>query len=355
MTEPESTLSSRLERLNPFSKSRRPADDEDLGEEIKPTSVAGGGRAARRTEITKHQLRVSSALKSFIVHKGILSEEAVGIDPDEPSPALKALIDRPHINVPAELTNRSHPLPEYFISSSHNTYLLAHQLYGTSSATAYEVALGAGSRCVEIDAWDSETDKDEPKVTHGYTLVSHITFRAVCETIRDVVDKEAAQSVDKQGYKAAPIFLSLENHCGAEGQLRLVQIMQEIWGERLLSKAIIEKTQDEEDGSGQHVTLAELESKIVVIVEYHIPNEVKESDSDSSSSSDEDEERNARKEYKKKKEAAPPSIIIPELAELGVYAQSVKPADNSWFEQALLKNGPHHHLINVSVCIRIVS
>jgi len=30
-----------------------------------------------------------------------------------------------------------------------------------------------------------------------------------------------------------------------------------------------------------------------------------------------------------------------------VYAQSVKPIDNSWFA-ADLPNGPHHHLINVS-------
>ncbi|KAI9870140.1 MAG: hypothetical protein M1823_008840, partial [Watsoniomyces obsoletus] len=77
---------------------------------------------------------------------------------------------------------------------------MAHQLFGTSSATAYETALNAGSRCVEIDAWDGDDDKNEPKVTHGYTLVSDITFRAVCETIRDIVDKEANEAVDEQGY-----------------------------------------------------------------------------------------------------------------------------------------------------------
>jgi phosphatidylinositol phospholipase C delta len=33
---------------------------------------------------------------------------------------------------------------------------------------------------------------------------------------------------------------------------------------------------------------------------------------------------------------------------MGAYAQSVKPRDKSWFEEAELKNGPHHHLINVS-------
>ena len=94
---------------------------------------------------------------------------------------------------------------------------MAHQLFGSSSATAYEVALHAGSRCVEIDAWDGDDNPDEPKVTHGYTLVSNISFRSVCETIRDVHDKESAEAVDEQGYRAAPILISLENHCGAHG------------------------------------------------------------------------------------------------------------------------------------------
>ncbi|KAN0108759.1 PLC-like phosphodiesterase, TIM beta/alpha-barrel-containing domain containing protein [Hyaloscypha variabilis] len=54
--------------------------------------------------------------------------------------------------MPPGLTDRSHTLAEYFISSSHNTYLTAHQLVGFSSATSYEMVLNAGSRCVEISA-----------------------------------------------------------------------------------------------------------------------------------------------------------------------------------------------------------
>lgn len=42
------------------------------------------------------------------------------------------------------------------------------------------------------------------------------------------------------------------------------------------------------------------------------------------------------------------SVIVPELAALGVYAQSVKPSDDSWFGPGGLVNGLHHHLINVS-------
>jgi phosphatidylinositol phospholipase C, delta len=338
-----SGITSSIAKLNPFSK-KGGEDDEDAGDEIDSSTVAGGGHAARQSAITKN-LRISHAIKSFLISKDVLTEQQAGLDdPAQLSDGVRTILDKPHINVPPQVTDRSHPLPEYFISSSHNTYLMAHQLFGTSSATAYETALNTGSRCVEIDAWDGDDDKNEPEVTHGYTLVSNITFRAVCETIRDIVDKEANEAVDEQGYRAAPILISLENHCDAHGQKRLAEIMREVWGDRLLSKAIREKGHDEEQGAGRHVRLDELGSKIVVIVEYHFVGEKEDS---SSSSDDEEEDGQKRKEYKDKKKDAPAATIIPELAELGVYAQSVKPADNSWYESEL-KSGPHHHLINVS-------
>ncbi|KAF4822780.1 1-phosphatidylinositol 4,5-bisphosphate phosphodiesterase 1 [Colletotrichum tropicale] len=330
-------ITSKLANLNPFSK-RAPEDEEELGEKTDHSTLAGGGHAARDSDL-KHRLRVSRAIKSFLVDQKVLSSKEADIDSDQPSRALQALVDKPHISVPRELTDRSHPLPEYFISSSHNTYLLAHQLYGSSSAEAYEDTLRAGARCVEIDAWDNPDNKDEPKVTHGYTLVSHIPFRAVCETIRDVIDQEA-----RDPNPAAPILLSLENHCNPEGQMRLVHIMKEVFGDRLLSKAVREKGHAEQEGDNP-VRLEELGNKVVLIVEYHFPGEP--DDSSSSSDDEDEEERKNHEAYKAKKKAAPKTLIVPELEALGVYAQSVKPVDNSWYED-ILKDGPHHHLINVS-------
>jgi phosphatidylinositol phospholipase C delta len=334
-----SDLVSGISKLNPFSK-KSAIDDEDKGEVIDAGTVAGGGHAARQSTITKNDLRVSSALKKYLVEENVLQEADAGLDVDQPTSALRELLDKSHINVPPQVLDRNYPLPEYFISSSHNTYLMAHQLFGSSHASAYEIALYTGSRCVEIDAWDNDDNKDEPKVTHGYTLVSNIPFRTVCETVRDVVDKEAATE-----RKAAPIMISLENHCDAHGQLRLAQIMREVFGDRLLSRSVREKGQREQEGTGEHVTLAELGNKVVVIVEYHLPNEEESSDSDSSS--DDEEESQARQQYAEKKKATNAGVIIPELAELGVYAQSVKPVNNSWFE-ADLENAPHHQLVNVS-------
>ncbi|GAW25090.1 putative phosphatidylinositol-specific phospholipase C [Rosellinia necatrix] len=343
------SITAGLARLHTLSRSVRGIYDEDVGEEIDGFTVAGGGHSSRRTEITSHQLRISHALKSFLADHNIVSKRDAALETDGISPALAALLDKPHIQVPAELTDRSHPLPEYFISSSHNTYLLGHQLQGESSASAYESTLLTGARCVEIDAWDDSENPDEPKVTHGYTLVSNIPFRAVCKAIRDVIDKEEAQAMDKQGYRAAPIMLSLENHCGAHGQMRLVEIMKEIWGDRLLSKAIREKGHREQETREEQVYLDELGSKIVVIVEYFFPNAENNDDDDSSdtSSSEDEEEKREREAYKARKREVARSGIISELAALGVYAQSVKPRDNSWFESNL-GEGPHHHLINVS-------
>ncbi|GAB1313731.1 hypothetical protein MFIFM68171_03941 [Madurella fahalii] len=340
-------LSARMAKLNPFkSKPRRDEDDEDRGEEIDSNTVAGGGHSALPTDITQYHLRVSPALKSFLIHEGALTEGEI----EDGSEGLRALLDKPLTSPPAELIDRSHPLPEYYISSSHNTYLMAHQLYGTSSAGAYETTLKAGARCIEIDAWDNPDDKNEPKVTHGFTLTSNISFRSVCETVRDVVDHEAGMP-SVQGYASAPILVSLENHCDNNGQLRLVQIMKEVWGDRLLSAPVREKGHEEQHG-GPHVRLEELGSKIAVIVEYHFPGEVdssSDSSDTSSSESEDEEEKRAREDYKARKRAAPPAIIIPELAELGIYAQSIKPGDGVWYADGDFRDIlPHHHLVNIS-------
>ncbi|PHH93078.1 hypothetical protein CDD83_1363 [Cordyceps sp. RAO-2017] len=345
-------LSARMSNLNPFGRSGSD-EDEDRGEHFGADSVAGGGRFHRNADQDKEQLRVSHALRSFLVKQGLLSEADADSDTQEHSDRLDQLLEQNPCTVPEHLMDRSRPLPEYFISSSHNTYLVAHQLYGASSASAYETALNTGSRCVEIDAWDNGEDADEPKVTHGYTLVSHVPFRAVCETIRKVFDEELELASTDPTFFAAPILLSLENHCGDHGQLRLVQIMKEVFGDRLLSEAVRHAGHREQDGSGGHVTLDDLGPRITVIVEYHFPGLDELSESGSGCTSDSEDgpggsEDDRESGDRRRERAAAWSVIVPELAELGVYAQSVKPVDNSWYDPGKLTNGPHHHLINVS-------
>ncbi|XP_054229732.1 1-phosphatidylinositol 4,5-bisphosphate phosphodiesterase zeta-1 isoform X11 [Homo sapiens] len=75
----------------------------------------------------------------------------------------------------------THPLNDYFISSSHNTYLVSDQLLGPSDLWGYVSALVKGCRCLEIDCWDGA--QNEPVVYHGYTLTSKLLFKTVIQAI----------------------------------------------------------------------------------------------------------------------------------------------------------------------------
>ncbi|PLN83297.1 PLC-like phosphodiesterase [Aspergillus taichungensis] len=61
---------------------------------------------------------------------------------------------------PAQKPDLTVPITDFFISSSHNTYLTGNQLSSDSDASAYTTALLNGCRCVEIDVWDGDLDSD---------------------------------------------------------------------------------------------------------------------------------------------------------------------------------------------------
>jgi phosphatidylinositol phospholipase C delta len=119
----------------------------------------------------------------------------------------------------------SHPLYDYYISSSHNTYLVGHQLVGDSTIEGYIRALLHGCRSVEVDIYDGEV---EPMIFHGKTLTSKVSLRNVCNAIL------------KYGFVTTdyPIIISAEIHCGVAQQDMIVKIMSEVFGDALIRAPI---------------------------------------------------------------------------------------------------------------------
>ena len=97
-----------------------------------------------------------------------------------------------------------HPMTDYFVNSSHNTYLDGNQIIGNCSISMYPYVLDNGTRFVDLDTFDNREEDNEPVITHWHFPVGSIPFKDTLIAIKN-------SAFQKNNY---PVVLSLENHCG---------------------------------------------------------------------------------------------------------------------------------------------
>ncbi|KAJ2337507.1 phospholipase [Coemansia sp. RSA 2681] len=118
--------------------------------------------------------------------------------------------------------NMDMPLNQYYVSTSHNTYLVGDQIVGTSKVEGYVRALLRGCRCIEVDCWDG--GYGEPVVSHGHTLTTRILF------------EEVIIAVSHYAFAVSPypVILSFETHCSLPQQARMATILKKHLGATLV-------------------------------------------------------------------------------------------------------------------------
>ncbi|CAF1067428.1 unnamed protein product [Rotaria sordida] len=125
--------------------------------------------------------------------------------------------------------NMTRPLCDYYINTSHNTYLFYSQVSGESNPEAYNRVLLMGCRAVELDCYDGDDGK--PIVKHAFTLVKSCSLESIIRRIQPNLFKASPY----------PVILNIENHCSPAQQKQMAQILKTYLRDHLVTKHLSDK------------------------------------------------------------------------------------------------------------------
>lgn len=135
------------------------------------------------------------------------------------------------------------PLNNYWINTSHDTYLRRTKASGSdqkqslkTDLQSYTLALYRGARAIELDVWDPVGGGNEPLVRFGVTSFSgnaankpsnsnSLVFSDVILTISYFLQSEP---------DSLPIILLIENHCSLPFQHKMAKHIEQILGQQHL-------------------------------------------------------------------------------------------------------------------------
>ncbi|KIW92225.1 uncharacterized protein Z519_07209 [Cladophialophora bantiana CBS 173.52] len=125
-----------------------------------PLRAGGGGQPSEAATDFSLEPFAESVLSHLVSARKEISSQDGKMFADEKSFLTYMASDQSNAMSTPMGNDLSYPMSSYFISSSHNTYLSGHQLYGDASVYAYTNVLRRGCRCLEIDVWDGESDPE---------------------------------------------------------------------------------------------------------------------------------------------------------------------------------------------------
>uniref|UniRef100_A0A915PW44 Phosphoinositide phospholipase C n=1 Tax=Setaria digitata TaxID=48799 RepID=A0A915PW44_9BILA len=132
-----------------------------------------------------------------------------------------SLFDSAHKNVCQKMNE---PFSNYFIASSHNTSLIEDQLKEPADCAGYVAALRRNCRFIEVDVWEPVAGSNKKElIVHNRYGSSKLTLSAVLNVINEMAFENTRY----------PLFMQLEIHLNVEWQLTLVDILSDIFGNKL--------------------------------------------------------------------------------------------------------------------------